>query len=146
MLNALFCVRRIWYSGRMRSLLTRSHNNTDLVAFRSALLNVLVGGLALGGCQYLNFGRGETAPEKPPACLGEMKDLREQKFGLEGSLEDRVHATFGGVLHLEETATKLDDRLADVCEGMARSLGVDKPRSKLRPPWVSAPNLPAKKP
>jgi hypothetical protein len=97
---------------------------------RGVLVCVLLGFSTFAGCQYLNFGRGEVAPEKPPTCLGDAKQLGDKKFGLEGSLEDRVHAVFGGVLHLEETANKLDDRLANVCESVARGLGVDKPEVK----------------
>lgn len=114
----------------MRFLPTRGQFFDCLGTNRSALLNVLVAGIVLGGCQYLNFGRGDTAPEKPPACLSEVKELREKKFGLDASLEERVHATFSGVLQLQDTAQKLDDRLATVCESMARNLGVDKPEVK----------------
>jgi hypothetical protein len=105
-------------------------NDSGRAAAFAALVCALFGCIGLGGCQHLNFARGETAPEKAPACLGEVKDLRAKKFGLEGSLEERVHTTFAGVLHLEETAIKLDDRLAEVCESMARGLGVDNPEVK----------------
>lgn len=87
-------------------------------------------GAGVAGCQHLNFSRGEVAPEKPPACLGEIKELKEKQFGLEGSLDERIQTTFAGVLELERTAFTLDDRLAEVCESMARSLGVEKPEVK----------------
>lgn len=106
--------------------LTRGHNKRG-VGVGALLVTSLLG---LGSCQHLNFGRGEVAPEKPPACLGEIKDLKEKKFGLEGPLEERIHTTFTGVLELERTAGKLDDRLAEVCESIARSLGVEKPEVK----------------
>jgi hypothetical protein len=78
---------------------------------------------AVAGCQHLNFSRGERAPEKPPSCLGSVEEFNKKKFELDGALEDRVRAAFGGVLELEVTAMKLDERLTTTCESLARELG-----------------------
>ncbi len=77
----------------------------------------------LGGCQHLNFSRGEQPPEKPPSCLGDLGGLEKKNFDVDGALEDRLKATFGGVLELESTAKKLDERLASTCDNLARELG-----------------------
>ena len=75
------------------------------------------------GCQHLSFGRGEIAPEKPPSCIGEAKDLRDKKLGVDGVLEDRLKAAWGGVLELEATTKKLEEKLSTTCDNLARELG-----------------------
>lgn len=106
----------------------------------------LVCGAALGtfvlgvvvGCQHLNFSRGERAPEKPPSCLGNAEEFDAKKFELDGAMEDRVRAAFGGVLELETTAKKLDERLTATCQSLARELGA-KPATSRRDSGVDEP-------
>lgn len=76
------------------------------------------------GCGHLNFSRGETAPEKLPSCLGEAKDLGEKKVGVDGALEDRLKAAWSGVLELESTTKKLEEKLVTTCDNLVRELGV----------------------
>lgn len=84
--------------------------------FRVGLLSFVA------GCQHLNFSRGEQPPEKPPSCLGTPEELAKKKFGVDGALEDRLKAVWGGVLHLESTSKKLEEKLASSCDNLARAL------------------------
>jgi hypothetical protein len=77
----------------------------------------------VAGCGHLNFSRGETAPEKPPSCIGEAKDLGQKKLGVDGALEDRLKAAWGGVLELEATTKKLEEKLITTCDNLTRELG-----------------------
>lgn len=79
---------------------------------------------ALAGCQHLNFSRGEAAPEKPPSCLGDGKTLSEQKLNVDGALEDRLKAVWGGVLELEATTKKLEEKLTVTCDALAREVAI----------------------
>lgn len=76
----------------------------------------------VASCQHLNFSRGEQPPEKPPSCLGDAEELAKKKFGVDGALEDRLKAVWSGVLLLEATSKKLEDKLATSCENLARAL------------------------
>jgi hypothetical protein len=78
----------------------------------------------VGGCQHLTFSRGETAPEKPPSCIGEAKDLSQKKFGVDGALEDRLKAAWGGVLELEATTKNLEEKLVSTCDNLTRELAI----------------------
>lgn len=89
---------------------------------RVASLAVGLFGL-IAACQHLNFGRGETAPEKPPSCIGDAKELAQKKLGVDGALEDRLKTAWGGVLELEATSKKLEDKLTTTCDNLARELG-----------------------
>lgn len=97
---------------------------------RTTLLRVCGFASVLLGCQHLNFSRGETAPEKPPTCLGDAKELEHKKFAVDGALESRLKAVFGGVLELENTAKKLDEKLAGLCDNLSRELGAPKPATE----------------
>lgn len=92
----------------------------------------------VAACQHLNFGRGETAPEKPPSCIGDAKELGQKKFGVDGALEDRLKAAWGGVLELEATTKRLEEKLATTCDSLARELGAKPSSSSVAPATAEA--------
>lgn len=88
----------------------------------------------LVGCEHLNFGRGEQPPEKPPSCFADEATLSAANFDVDGPLEERMKTAFGGVLALEATVKKLDERLRGVCDNLGREMsdGADAPRERSR--------------
>jgi hypothetical protein len=74
------------------------------------------------GCEHLNFSRGEQPPERPPSCFVNEETLKAANWDVDGPLEERMKAAFGGVLALEATVQKLNERLRGNCEHLEREL------------------------
>lgn len=98
---------------------------------RSALIGVVL--VIAAACQHLNFRRGNApAPQAAVACVSSTSELPDLDLGLEPELEERLKTAMSGALHLEQSAKRLDDRFASVCESLSRELGVKKPEVRAR--------------
>lgn len=98
-----------------------------LSCMNSVRVGICVALSLLVGCEHLNFSRGEQPPETPSSCFPDEETLKAANWDVDGALEERMMAAFGGVLALEATARKLNERLRGSCDNLSRDLSGAEP-------------------
>jgi hypothetical protein len=83
------------------------------------------------GCNLLPIRSEKVA--KFDSCVASEAAVRELKLDMDSETEARVSATLLGIVALGDTAQKLDEHVANLCLGISRELGAEKPEGASTP-------------